>query len=37
MDVDEYLEKLNTKLKQQGLDKIIEEMQRKIDEWKASK
>ena len=37
VDVDEYLEKLNTKLKQQGLDKIIEEMQRQIDEWKASK
>ena len=24
-------------LKEQGVDKVIEEMQRQIDEWKASK
>ncbi|MGL4449954.1 MAG: ABC transporter substrate-binding protein [Sarcina sp.] len=36
VDVDEYLGKLNTKLKQQGLDKIIAEMQKQIDEWKAT-
>lgn len=37
VDIDEYLGKLNDKLKQQGLEKIIAEMQRQIDEWKASK
>lgn len=37
VDVDEYLGKLNEKLKQQGLDKIIAEMQKQIDEWKATK
>ncbi len=37
VDVDEYLGKLNDKLKQQGLNKIIEEMQKQIDEWKVSK
>lgn len=37
VDVDEYLGKMNSKLKEQGVDKVIEEMQRQIDEWKASK
>lgn len=37
VDVDEYLEKMNTKLKEQGIDRVIEEMQSQIDEWKASK
>lgn len=37
VDVDEYLGKLNQKLKQQGLDKIITEMQKQVDEWKATK
>lgn len=37
VDVDEYLGKLNAKLKQQGLDKIIAEMQKQIDAWKTSK
>ncbi|ATD58119.1 ABC transporter substrate-binding protein [Clostridium chauvoei] len=33
MDIDEYLPKLNAKLKEQGVDKIIAEMQKQIDEW----
>lgn len=33
VDVNEYLNKLNTKLKEQGIDKIIAEMQSQIDEW----
>ena len=37
VDVDEYLEKLNHKLKQQGIDKIIEEAQKQLDEWASSK
>lgn len=37
VDVDDYLEKLNTKLKEQGIDKVIEEMQRQIDEWKENR
>ena len=37
VDVEEYLGKMNAKLKEQGVDKVIEEMQRQIDEWKASK
>lgn len=37
VDVDEYLNKMNTKLKEQGLDKVMEEMQTQIDEWKAEK
>ena len=34
VDVDEYLGKLNTKLKEQGIDKVITEMQTQMDEWK---
>ena len=37
VDVDEYLGKLNSKLKEQGIDKVIAEMQKQIDEWKATK
>lgn len=33
----EYLPKLNEKLKATGVDRIIEEMQRQIDEWAATK
>lgn len=36
VDVDEYLGKLNTKLKEQGIDKVIAEMQNQLDEWKAN-
>ncbi|MEG1870957.1 MAG: DUF3502 domain-containing protein, partial [Peptostreptococcaceae bacterium] len=36
VDIDEYLTKLNNKLKEQGIDKIITEMQRQIDEWKKT-
>jgi putative aldouronate transport system substrate-binding protein len=36
VDVDEYLEKLNTKLEEQGIQKVIDEMQKQIDEWKAN-
>jgi putative aldouronate transport system substrate-binding protein len=37
VDVDEYLEKLNTKLKEQGIDKVINEMQTQVDEWKKTR
>lgn len=37
VDVNEYLGKLNTKLKEQGIDKVIKEMQTQIDEWKKTK
>lgn len=36
VDVNEYLGKLNDKLYQQGLEKVINEMQKQMDEWKAS-
>lgn len=36
VDIEEYLGKLNTKLKEQGIDKVITEMQSQIDEWKKS-
>ncbi|MGG7079355.1 ABC transporter substrate-binding protein [Clostridium sardiniense] len=36
VDVDEYLGKLNAKLKEQGIDKIITEMQTQVDEWKKT-
>ncbi|MBQ8992968.1 MAG: ABC transporter substrate-binding protein, partial [Turicibacter sp.] len=36
VDVDEYLGKLNDKLYQQGLEKVMNEMQKQMDEWKAS-
>ncbi|SHE72392.1 ABC transporter substrate-binding protein [Clostridium fallax] len=35
--VDEYVNKMNEKLKAAGIDKIITEMQKQIDEWKTSK
>lgn len=34
VDVDEYLGKLNTKLKEQGIDRVIAEMQTQVDEWR---
>lgn len=37
VDIDEYLGKLNNKLKEQGIDKVIAEMQKQIDEWKKTK
>ncbi len=37
VDVDEYLGKLNSKLKEQGIDKVIAEMQKQINEWKSSR
>lgn len=37
VDPDEYLPLINKKLKSAGIDKVIEEMQKQIDEWKASK
>lgn len=33
VDIDEYLTKFNNKLKEQGLDKVIEEAQRQLNEW----
>ena len=35
VDVDEYLDKLNKKLKDQGIDRVIEEMQTQLDAWVA--
>lgn len=37
VDPKEYLPKLQEKLEATGIDKVIEEMQKQIDEWKASK
>lgn len=37
VDIDEFLTKLNNKLKEQGIDKVITEMQSQINEWKKSK
>lgn len=37
VDTTEYLEKLNKKLKDQGIDKVIEEMQTQLDAWKSTK
>ncbi len=37
VDPEEYLPKLQEKLQATGIDKVIEEMQKQIDEWKASK
>ncbi len=34
VNIDEYLTKFNNKLKEQGLDKVIEEAQRQLDDWK---
>lgn len=36
-DVDAYIEEYKAKLKQNGIDKIIEEANRQYDEWKANK
>ncbi len=35
VDVDEYLKKLNNKLKEQGIDRVILEMQSQINKWKV--
>ncbi|MGL5633481.1 MAG: ABC transporter substrate-binding protein [Sarcina sp.] len=37
VDVDSTLEKFNKKLYDQGLQKVIDEMQKQVDAWKASK
>ncbi len=37
VDIDEYLGKLNSKLKEQGIDRVIAEMQKQMDEWKATR
>lgn len=34
VDPEEYLEKVNAKLQSTGIDKVIEEMQKQLDEWK---
>lgn len=36
VEVDDYLGKLNAKLKEQGIDKVIAEMQSQLDEWKKN-
>lgn len=36
VDVNDYLGKLNAKLKEQGLDKVLQEMQSQVDEWKKT-
>lgn len=33
-DIDKFIEEKNNKLKQAGLDKVLEELQKQIDEWK---
>lgn len=37
VDPEETLENLNTKLEAAGIDKVIEEMQKQIDEWKETR
>ena len=37
VDVEEYLNKLNKKLKDQGIDRVIEEMQTQLNSWLAEK
>lgn len=37
VDVEENLEKFNQKLKEAGLDKVIETLQSQLDDWKANK
>ena len=37
VDPEEYLPKLQEKLEATGIDKVIEEMQKQIDDWKTSK
>lgn len=36
VDPNEYLPKMNAKLKAAGIDKIVAEMQKQMDQWKAS-
>lgn len=36
VDTDEYLNKLNDKLKAQNIDKVIQEAQKQLDDWKQS-
>lgn len=35
VNVDEYIEKYKTKLKAAGIDKVLDEMQKQYDEWRA--
>ena len=35
VDPEEYLPQLEKKLEATGIDKVIDEMQKQIDEWKA--
>lgn len=37
VDLEEYLPQLEKKLEATGIDKVIDEMQKQIDEWKAEK
>ena len=37
VDPDEYLPKLQEKLEATGVQDVIDEMQKQIDEWKATK
>ena len=37
VDPDEYLPKLQEKLESTGIQEVIDEMQKQIDEWKATK
>ena len=37
VDPEEYLPQLEKKLEATGIDKVIDEMQKQIDEWKAEK
>lgn len=36
VDVDDYLNRLNSKLKEQGIDRVIAEMQAQVDEWRKN-
>ncbi len=36
VDIDEYLTKFNAKLKEQGIDRVISEMQSQVDEWRKA-
>ena len=35
VDPEEYLPQLEKKMEATGIDKVVEEMQKQIDEWKA--
>lgn len=37
VDTDEYLQKMNDKYEEAGIDKVLEEMNKQYDEWKAQK